>query len=176
MSALVTRIRARGYTVCQCHGWTPLAHPLRKYNLELLGGCGKNSKSGCANESPNYHTSERQMRLIHNVRDYRMLHCFYPSYPMRLGASPLSYESNCSTSHRWNIRHMSSDSDASSKVEETVRRLKEKHEDKLKQIQNIQDLDLRVKSVIELDQETDRAVQQIKQQAKAVKVKIFCTA
>merc|ERR1712241_656255 len=37
-----------------------------------------------------------------------------------------------------------------------------------KEIQNIQDIDLRVKSVIELDQETDRAIQQIKLQAKSV--------
>ena len=66
------------------------------------------------------------------------------------------------------VRLLSTGTDPSSKVEETVRRLKEKHEEKLKEIHKIQDIDMRVKSVIELDQETDRAVQQIKDQSKAV--------
>ena len=65
-------------------------------------------------------------------------------------------------------RLLSTGTDPSSKVEETVRRLKEKHEEKLKEIHKIQDIDMRVKSVIELDQETDRAVQKIKEQSKSV--------
>ena len=66
------------------------------------------------------------------------------------------------------LRLMSTNTEASSKLEETVRRLKEKHDDKLKEIHKIQDIDMRVKSVIELDQETDRAVQKIKEQSKAI--------
>ena len=66
------------------------------------------------------------------------------------------------------VRLLSTGTDPSSKVEETVRRLKEKHEEKLKEIHKIQDIDERVKSVIELDQETDRAVQKIKEESKSV--------
>jgi len=39
------------------------------------------------------------------------------------------------------FRLMSTNTEASSKVEETVRRLKEKHEEKLKEIHKIQDID-----------------------------------
>ena len=66
------------------------------------------------------------------------------------------------------FRLMSTNTEASSKVEETVRRLKEKHDEKLKEIHKIQDIDMRVKSVIELDQETDKEVQRIKEQSKTV--------
>jgi len=66
------------------------------------------------------------------------------------------------------VRFFATGPDPSSKVEETVRRLKEKHEQKLKQIHKIQDIDERVKSVIELDQETDQAVQKIKEEAKDI--------
>ena len=47
---------------------------------------------------------------------------------------------------------------ASSKIEETVKRLKEKHVEKLKEIQKISDINERVKSAIALDQETTKAV------------------
>ena len=66
------------------------------------------------------------------------------------------------------FRLMSTNTEASSKVEETVRRLKEKHDEKLKEIHKIQDIDMRVKSVIELDQETDKEVQRIKEQSKTI--------
>ena len=66
------------------------------------------------------------------------------------------------------VRLLSTGTDPSSKLEETVRRLKEKHEEKLKEIHKIQDIDMRVKSVIQLDQETDRAVQKIKEQSKSL--------
>ena len=56
---------------------------------------------------------------------------------------------------------------ASSAIEETVNRLKSKHVEKLKEIQKIQDIDERVKSVIALDQETSLAVARAKAEAKA---------
>ena len=172
MSLILARVR--GNLPCHFYGCARRIH-LRRHHTSRLLGTPKVSwlcKSG--SDASGHTNCGRRPRTLHGYCDFHFISSFAPN-PRHgvINNLPVSLSPNCvyvisPAVNNWEVRFLSTGSDPSSKIEETVRRLKEKHEDKLKEIQNIQDLDLRVKSVIELDQETDRAIQQIKQQAKSV--------
>ena len=182
MSLLLVRLGVRGNVPSHFYGWVRRTHLRRQY-ISQLSGTHKVSWLCNSGSDVSVHTyCGRRARTLHGSCDFQLLSSFARcSRHGLLNSLPLTHSPNCvyiisPAVNNWEIRCLSTESDASSKIEETVRRLKEKHEDKLKEIQKIQDLDLRVKSVIQLDQETDRAIQQIKQQAKSIeKVRLFYT-
>ena len=172
MSSILGRIRVLGNVPCYCYGSAGRAHPLRcQLNSQSLGRCKVlwpyNTK-----RDTSYHTScGRRSWTLHNhdvqrISTFRSISHHEIKDLRHFGLTTERIYILIPAINKWEIRLLSTGPDASSKVEETVRRLKEKHEDRLKEIHKIQDLDLRVKSVIELDQETDKAVQKIKEKYK----------
>ena len=163
MNVMIGRCRIRRNFPYYIYGQGKRAYHLRcQFNPEFLSGC-KVLVPHSDKRDYSHQTCRLYSRTLHgldlqqipglrswsrqNITDFP-IYGFTPQ-----GVYVLSFPTSQNAT-----RLMSTGPDASSKVEETVRRLKEKHEEKLKDIHKIKDIDLRVKSVIELDQETDRAV------------------
>ena len=173
MNAVSGRICIRRNLPYYINGYGRKAYPLRCQPSSLpLCWC---KVLGLPNENRNYshHACRSWPKAVHSLdlQQLSRLRSYSSQNVPNIGLFGLISQSSYGLSPAamaGAVRLLSTGTDPSSKVEETVRRLKEKHEEKLKEIHKIQDIDMRVKSVIELDQETDRAVQKIKEQSTSV--------
>ena len=172
MKAIFAGAYSRRKFPCYIYGVGRRIHPLKgQISSESLNWCKvivtSNDKRNyshhlCQTDSPALRGLDlRQISSLNSMSHQCISSSPYAILPHKVGhLTAMPFDQT--------FRLMSTNTEASSKVEETVRRLKEKHEEKLKEIHKIQDIDMRVKSVIELDQETDRAVQKIKEQSKTI--------